>query len=203
MRIRISKKGLVAAGVAGAILVCGAVFRMVDNKSVKHINTAAVGDDHSPISDAIKDALDGNNSVDSKTAAAVVAGASTIEIAKEEVKEEVKEAEAQEVKEEAPAQTQEAAQTSAPAKKQSATTQSTNKSAGTQKAEVKEEIINEEIPVVNTEPPAKEAKSKTAQVEEYVGSDADAEKAIQAQQAEKEAKTVENFGGDQFVESLD
>ena len=197
MRIRISKKGLVAAGVAGAILVCGAVFRMVDNKSVKHVGTAAVGDDHSSISDAVKNALDGNDTVDSKTAASVVAGASTIEVKKEEAKEDVK---AEETKDETPAEAQ---VTQTPANKQTASNQSSKPAGNQTKAEVKEEeIINEEIPVVNTEPPAKEAKAKAPQVEEYVGSDADAENAIKAQQEAAEAKTVEKVVTDQFVEEL-
>ncbi len=203
MRIRISKKGLVAAGVAGAILVCGAVFRMVDHKSVKHVNTAAVGDDFTPIADAVEDALNGNNANDVRTGAAAVAGASTIEEKKEEVKAEKTE----EKKEETPAATQAAV----PAKtvssgqtKNTANKVSNNTSNSKTNSAKKEEVINEEVPVEKKAEPVKEAPvKKTQKVEEYVGSDADVEKAIKAQKKEAQAKTVEKTGGGQFVEGVE
>ena len=199
MRIRISKKGIVAASVAGAILVCGAVFSMVGNKSVKHVGVASVSDDNTPLADAVKDALDGEKTADGKTAAAVVAGASTIE-KKEEVKKEVKEEKTEEkedVKEEA----------QAPAQNQAAKTQTTQtqtkKTTNNSAAAKKGEVINEEVKITETPKPTKEAQPKTQYVEEYVGSDEDTEKAIKAQQKAAEEKVVEKTGGDQFVEGLE
>ena len=202
MRIRISKKGIVAAGVAGAILVCGAVFSMVGNKSVKHVGVASVSDDNTPLADAVKEALDGQKTADGKTAAAVVAGASTIE-KKEEVKKEVKEEKA-EAKEEVKEETQAAA----PVQNQTAKTQTTQtqtkKTTNNAAAAKKDEVINEEIKVTQPAKPTKEAQPKTQAVEEYIGSDADAEKAIKDQQKAAEEKVVENKGGgEQFVEGLE
>ncbi len=82
MRIRIGKKSLIAAGIAGSVLLCGALFKMTtDNGAVKNQEVAHVGTEHSGLSDAVKDLLDGNKEVqnsavevDANANAAVLAG---------------------------------------------------------------------------------------------------------------------------------
>ena len=82
MRIRIGKKGIIAAGIAGSVLLCGALFKMTtDNGVIKNHEVAHVGTEHTGLSDAIKDLLDGNQEaqntvveVDANADAAVLAG---------------------------------------------------------------------------------------------------------------------------------
>ena len=82
MRIRIGKKSLIAAGIAGSVLLCGALFKMTtDNGVIKNHEVAHVGTEHTGLSDAVKDMLDGNGeaentavSVDANVDAAVLAG---------------------------------------------------------------------------------------------------------------------------------
>ena len=82
MRIRIGKKSLIAAGIAGSVLLCGALFKMTtDNGVIKNHEVAHVGTEHSSLSDAVKNLLDGNGGaqdtaveVDANVDAAVLAG---------------------------------------------------------------------------------------------------------------------------------
>ena len=61
MRIRFSKKGLIAAGIAGSVLLCGAIFKITtDNGIIKNHEVAHVGTGHSVISDAVVAALEGD-----------------------------------------------------------------------------------------------------------------------------------------------
>ncbi len=58
MRIRFSKKGLIAASIAGSVLLCGAIFKITtDNGIIKNHEVAHMGKGHSAISDAIVGAL--------------------------------------------------------------------------------------------------------------------------------------------------
>ena len=81
MRIRIGKKSLIAVGIAGSVLLCGALFKMTtDNGVIKNHEVAHVGTEHSGLSDAVVDLLDGENTagtavqVDANADAAVLAG---------------------------------------------------------------------------------------------------------------------------------
>lgn len=82
MRIRIGKKGIIAAGIAGSVLLCGALFKMTtDSGVINNHEVAHVGTQHSGLSDAVKDLLDGNGEgqnsaveVDANADAAVLAG---------------------------------------------------------------------------------------------------------------------------------
>ena len=82
MRIRIGKKSLIAVGIAGSVLLCGALFKMTtDSDVIKNHEVAHVGSEHSVLSDAVKDLLDGNDDaqgtavqVDANADAAVLAG---------------------------------------------------------------------------------------------------------------------------------
>lgn len=82
MRIRIGKKSLIAAGIAGSVLLCGALFKMTtDNGAFKNHEVAHVGTEHSGLSDAVVGLLEGDNGVENATVevdanvdAAVLAG---------------------------------------------------------------------------------------------------------------------------------
>ena len=82
MRIRIGKKGIIAACIAGSVLLCGALFKMtMDSGVINNHEVAHVGTQHSGLSDAVKDLLDGNQQgqnnvvdVDANADAAVLAG---------------------------------------------------------------------------------------------------------------------------------
>ena len=81
MRIRIGKKSLIAVGIAGSVLLCGALFKMTtDNGVIKNHEVAHVGTEHSGLSDAVVDLLEGGNEagtavqVDANADAAVLAG---------------------------------------------------------------------------------------------------------------------------------
>lgn len=84
MRIRIGKKGIIAAGIAGSVLLCGALFKMTtDSGVINNHEVAHVGTEHTGLSDAVKDLLDGNKEtqnqnavveVDANSNAAVLAG---------------------------------------------------------------------------------------------------------------------------------
>ena len=82
MRIRIGKKGIIAAGIAGSVLLCGALFKMTtDSGVINNHEVAHVGTQHSALSDAVKDLLDGDQQgqnavveVDANADAAVLAG---------------------------------------------------------------------------------------------------------------------------------
>jgi hypothetical protein len=81
MRIRIGKKSLIAVGIAGSVLLCGALFKMTtDNGVIKNHEVAHVGTEHSGLSDAVVDLLGGENTagtavqVDANADAAVLAG---------------------------------------------------------------------------------------------------------------------------------
>lgn len=82
MRIRIGKKSLIVAGIAGSVLLCGALFKMTtDNGVIKNHEVAHIGSEHSGLSDVVKDLLDGKGDeqstaveVDANVDAAVLAG---------------------------------------------------------------------------------------------------------------------------------
>ena len=81
MRIRIGKKSLIAVGIAGSVLLCGALFKMTtDNGVIKNHEVAHVGTEHSGLSDAVVDLLGGENTagtavqVDANADAPVLAG---------------------------------------------------------------------------------------------------------------------------------
>ena len=82
MRIRIGKKSLIAVGIAGSVLLCGALFKMtMDNGVINNHEVAHVGTGHSGLSDVVKDLLDGSGEaenaaveVDANVNAAVLAG---------------------------------------------------------------------------------------------------------------------------------
>lgn len=93
MRIRIGKKSLIAVGITGSILFCGVLFKMATgNDALSNHSVAHVGSEHSGLSDAVKDLLDGKKEardvvvdVDSNVNAAVLAGVTMSEDEKDAV----------------------------------------------------------------------------------------------------------------------